>query len=93
MEALRRLKKSDMQTAEEIMNKHFKECFEIHNEKVSEKYILYFHRAMREYAQQERDRKLREFKEELKQFLYNEITERRPYSASKMCEIIIEKLK
>ena len=47
---------SDMKTAEEIMNKHFKECFEIHNETISEKYILYFHKAMKEYAQQEREK-------------------------------------
>lgn len=52
--------KSDMQTAEEIMNKHFKECFETHNEKISEKYILYFHKAMREYAQQEREKAVSE---------------------------------
>jgi len=43
-------------TAQEIMSKHFKECFEIHNGKVSEKYILYFHKAMKEYAQQEREK-------------------------------------
>ena len=29
-------------------------------------------------------------KEQILQFLYNEITERRDYSASKMCEKIIE---
>lgn len=52
--------KSDMQTAEEIMNKHFKECFETHNEKISEKYILYFHKAMKEYAQQEREKAVSE---------------------------------
>ena len=52
--------KSNMQTAEEIMNKHFKECFETHNEKVSEKYILYFHKAMKEYAQQEREKAVSE---------------------------------
>lgn len=49
-----------MQTAEEIMNKHFKECFETHNEKVSEKYILYFHKAMKEYARQEREKAVSE---------------------------------
>lgn len=49
--------------------------------------------AMEIYAKQESDRKVMEFKDELKQFLYSEITERRDYSASKMCEIIIEKLK
>ena len=54
-----------MKTAEEIMHEHFKECFETHNEKISEKYILYFHKAMKDYAQQESDRKLREFKNEL----------------------------
>ena len=54
-----------MQTAEEIMNKHFKECFKTHNEKVSDKYILYFHKAMNEYAQQEREKAVREFKNEL----------------------------
>lgn len=31
-----------------------------------------------------------ETKEEILQFLYSEITERRDYSASKMCEVIIE---
>ena len=49
-----------MKTAEEIMNKHFKECFETHNETVSEKYILYFHKAMKEYAQQEREKAVSE---------------------------------
>jgi hypothetical protein len=51
------------------------------------------HTWMKEYAKQEAEIKAQEFKEELKQFLYDEITERRDYSASKMCEIIIEKLK
>lgn len=37
-----------------------KECFETHNEKVSEKYILYFHKAMKEYAQQEREKAVSE---------------------------------
>jgi hypothetical protein len=54
-----------MQTADEIMNKHFKECFETHNEKVSDKYILYFHKAMKEYAQQESEREVKKFKNEL----------------------------
>jgi hypothetical protein len=49
-----------MKTAEEIMNKHFKECFETHNEKVSDKYILYFLKAMKEYAQQEREKAVSE---------------------------------
>jgi lipoate-protein ligase A len=54
-----------MKTAEEIMNKHFKECFEIHKEKISEKYIFYFHKAMKEYAQQESEREVKKFKNEL----------------------------
>jgi hypothetical protein len=28
--------------------------------------------------------------EQILQFLYSEITERRPYSSSKMCEVVIE---
>ncbi len=28
----------------------------------------------------------------LEQFIYNEITERRDYNASKMCEVILEKM-
>ena len=47
------------------MHEHFKECFEIHKETISEKYILYFHKAMKEYAQQEREKAVREFKNEL----------------------------
>jgi hypothetical protein len=47
-------------TAQEIMSKHFKECFETHKEKISEKYILYFHKAMKEYAQQEREKAVSE---------------------------------
>ena len=49
--------------------------------------------AMEIYAKQESEKAVLEFKSELKDFLYEEITERRNYSASKMCEIIIEKLK
>ena len=49
--------------------------------------------AMKLYAQQESERAVLEFKSELKDFLHEEITERRNFSASKMCEIIIEKLK
>lgn len=49
-----------MKTAEEIMNKHFKECFEIHKETISEKYMLYFHKAMKEYAQKEREKAVSE---------------------------------
>ena len=44
--------KYSMKTAEEIMNEHFKECFETHNEKVSEKYILYFHKAFEQCLHQ-----------------------------------------
>lgn len=88
MEALRRLKKSDMQTAEEIMNKHFKECFEIHNEKVSDKYILYFHKAMKEYAQQEREKAVSEFKERLLKIFKDEDG----YLNCGIVECIIEKL-
>ena len=54
-----------MKTAEEIMNKHFKECFETHNETISEKYKLYFHKAMKEYAKQESEKTLSEFKDRL----------------------------
>ena len=54
-----------MKTAEEIMHEHFKECFEIHKETISEKYILYFHKAMKEYAQQESEREVKKFKNEL----------------------------
>ena len=89
MEALRRLKKSDMQTAEEIMNKHFKECFEIHNEKVSDKYILYFHKAMKEYAQQEREKAVNDYKERLLKIFKDEDG----YLNCGVVESIIEKLK
>lgn len=89
MEALRRLKKSDMQTAEEIMNKHFKECFETHNEKVSDKYILYFHKAMKEYAQQEREKAVNDYKERLLKIFKDEDG----YLNCGVVESIIEKLK
>lgn len=78
-----------MQTAEEIMNKHFKECFETHNEKVSDKYILYFLKAMKEYAQQEREKAVSEFKERLLKIFKDEDG----YLNCGVVESIIEKLK
>jgi hypothetical protein len=83
---------SKTKTAEEIMSKHFKECFETHNEKISEKYRLYFHKAMLEYANQEMEKAVNEFKEELLNNLPS------PYIADDLYYIdrikeVIEKLK
>ena len=78
-----------MKTAEEIMNKHFKECFETHNEKVSDKYILYFHKAMKEYAQQEREKAVNDYKERLLKIFKDEDG----YLNCGVVESIIEKLK
>lgn len=36
------------------------------------------------------DKKLTAQQEQILQFLYSEIIERRPYSSSKMCEVVIE---
>jgi hypothetical protein len=80
---------SDMKTAEEIMHEHFKECFEIHKETISEKYILYFHKAMKEYAQQEREKAVSEFKERLLKIFKDEDG----YLSCGVVESIIEKLK
>lgn len=76
-------------TAEEIMSKHFKECFETHNETVSEKYKLYFHKAMKEYAKQESEKAVNEFKERLLKIFKDEDG----YLSCGVVESIIDKLK
>jgi len=80
-------------TAEEIMSKHFKECFETHNEKISEKYILYFHKAMKEYAQQEREKAVNEFKQRLIKAITSEVNFDDGYDSILSVQNIIEKLK
>jgi hypothetical protein len=82
-----------MKTAEEIMNKHFKECFETHNEKVSDKYILYFLKAMKEYAKQESEKAVREFKERLINEITLDVLFDDGYDSMLAVQNIIEKLK
>lgn len=90
-----------MKTVEEIMNKHFKECFETHNETISEKYKLYFCKAMNEYAQQEREKAVSEFKDRLINELESLFNFHEEFTHQRMCATgaeyvrtkIIEKLK
>lgn len=82
-----------MKTAEEIMNEHFKECFDIHKETISEKYILYFHKAMKEYAQQESEREVNDFRKRLIKAITLEINFDDGYDSMLAVQNIIEKLK
>jgi hypothetical protein len=79
--------------AEEIMSKHFKECFDTHNEKISEKYRLYFHKAMLEYSKQEMEKAVSEFKERLIKAITSKVIFDDGYDSILSVQNIIEKLK
>jgi len=80
-------------TAEEILNIYLSRCYNVHNVSMSDKFRGYLISALNEYATQERDRAVSDFKDKL----INEISEGNSIDTSYVyyAELVglIEKLK